>query len=267
MNASLNSPSPRNSVEERRRAVLAEAPGLEIAEQLFASLPDVLFCVKDRAHRYVSANAAFVGATLKSSISQVIGRRATDVFPPMLAAGYEQQDDEILEHGKPVEDRLEMITRADGGTGWYVSQKVPVRNRSGEIIALAGISRDLGTRAVDGQELGGLAEALDTIHRDFRSAIRVETLARNSGFSWSQFQRRITAITGLPPRRLITKLRIEEAARLLRTTELSLADIAGSAGFYDQSAMSRQFRQLTGLSPGAYRQATRDLGGRDTATL
>ena len=83
MNSRLNSPAARSSVEERRRAVLAEAPGLEIAEQLFAALPDVLFCVKDRSHRYVSANAAFVAATLKNSISQVIGRRATDIFPPI----------------------------------------------------------------------------------------------------------------------------------------------------------------------------------------
>jgi AraC-like DNA-binding protein len=260
MKEGVNSLPTRSSAEQRRRAVLAQSPGLEIAEQLFSSLPNVLFCVKDRSHRYVSANAAFVAATLKTSIAEVIGQRATDVFPPLLAAGYEQQDDDILVRGIAVEDRLEMITRADGGTGWYVSQKVPVKSPAGLIIAIAGISRDLGTRAIDGQELGGLADALDEIHRDFRKAIRVETLAQKSGFSWSQFQRRITAITGLPPRRLITKLRIDEAARLLRTTERSLAEIAGSAGFYDQSAMSRQFRQLTGLSPGAYRQATRQLG-------
>lgn len=252
-------PSIRSSVEDLRRNMLAAAPGLEVAAALFAALPDVLFCVKDRSHRYVFVNSAFVSATSADSISQVIGRRATEVFPPMLAAGYEQQDDEILARGRPVEDRLEMITRADGGTGWYVSQKVPVRSSAGEIIALAGMSRDLGQQAVDGQELGGLAEALDTIHNEFCQPIRVEALAKQSGFSWSQFQRRVTAITGLPPRRLITKLRIEECARLLRTTELPLAEIAAATGFYDQSAMSRHFRDLTGLSPGAYRQATREL--------
>jgi AraC-like DNA-binding protein len=35
----------------------------------------------------------------------------------------------------------------------------------------------------------------------------------------------------------------------------TLTDIAFSAGFADQSHMTREFRRLTGLSPGAYRRA------------
>ena len=44
------------------REVFIAAPGLEVAETLFDSLPDVLFCIKDRNRRYVGANDAFARA-------------------------------------------------------------------------------------------------------------------------------------------------------------------------------------------------------------
>ena len=38
---------------------------------------------------------------------------------------------------------------------------------------------------------------------------------------------------------------------LLATTELSLSDVADRCGYYDQSALTRQFRRVVGVSPGA----------------
>lgn len=49
-------------------------------------------------------------------------------------------------------------------------------------------------------------------------------------------------------------LRVEEAARLLVSTRLSLADIALRVGFSDQSHMSRVFRRVTGRTPGSLRR-------------
>jgi AraC-like DNA-binding protein len=212
--------------------------------------------VKNRERQYVAANFAFVYAAGLKSRADLIGRTARELFPPLLAAGYEQQDNDVFDHGAEVHDRLEMVTRASGEIGWFVSQKIPVRSLSGEIIALAGISRDLATPAAQKEKLGGMAEALDALHRDFYTPLRIGDLAKKAGLSWSQFQRRVTSLTGLSPRQLLTKSRIEAAARALADSQKPIAEIAVECGFYDQASFSRHFRSFTGLSPRAYRVAS-----------
>lgn len=254
MPSKISNPRTRNE----RDAILSQAPGMEVAEMLFDTITDVLFCVKDRARRYVAANDAFIRRAGLSNRTELLGRTAREVFPAILAAGYEQQDEEVFTKGATVRDRLEMITRAGGEVGWFVSQKVAVKSLSGEVIALAGISRDLGTPARDGRELGALAGVLDTLHRDCAKPLRIERLAVEAGLSWSQFERRVRAITGLTPRQLLTKSRVELAAEALRNTDEALGMIAVDCGFYDQAAFSRQFRQATGLTPGEYRRIFRE---------
>lgn len=245
----------RVPVNDLRKAIFQSVPGLEVAETLFDTIGDVLFCVKDRQRRYVAANESFVKRAGLANRSQLLGRTAREVFPEILAAGYEQQDDEVFASGAIVRDRLEMITQADGGVGWFVSQKVAVRSVDGAVVAVAGTSRDLDIPAANGAELGKLANALDQLHRNSDKPLRIESLAAQSGLSWSQFQRRVRSITGLTPRQILTKSRIESAAKKLRDTDDPLSGIASACGFYDQSAFNRQFRSATGLTPGQYRLA------------
>ncbi len=215
----MPSKTPLSRSHSQRDLIFAGAPGLEAAEALFDTIGDVLFCVKDRARRYVAANDAFIRRAGRRHRTELLGRTAREVFPAILAAGYEQQDDEVFSKGATVRDRLEMITQTGGSVSWFVSQKVAVKSATGEVIALAGISRDLDTPAAHGSELGALAGVLDTLHRDCAQPLRIEQLAKKSGLSWSQFQRRVRGITGLTPRQVLTKSRIESAAQALRTLQ------------------------------------------------
>ena len=51
----------------------------------------------------------------------------------------------------------------------------------------------------------------------------------------------------------LIKARIDHAARLLAESDMPIAEVAQHAGFSDQSALSRQFRQVTGFAPREYR--------------
>jgi PAS domain S-box-containing protein len=241
-----------------RDKIFKLAPGLAATEALFDSLSDVLFCVKDPAKLYVAANGAFVRAAGLRSRAELLGRSASGLFPPALAAGYEQQDEAVLSSGEAVQNRLEMVTRPDGAIGWFMSQKVPVRDAGGQIVAIAGISRDLSTSAEKGATLNPLATALAALQKDFAGPLRVMELAATVGLSVSQFERRMREYTGLTPRQLLTKARIEAAAKALRSTDQMLGAIAIDYGFYDQASFTRQFRAATGTTPGDYRQAFRD---------
>ncbi len=240
--------------QQIRREILSRLPGLGAAETLFDSVKDVLFCVKDRNGRYVAVNETFLRLTGFAHRSSLLGRTAAELFPAILAAGYEQQDTEVFRKGIAIQDRLEMITRPRGGIGWFVTQKVPVKDPAGEILALASISRDLHLSEAAGREIGPLGEALDKLHTEFAQPLRIAELARMAGLSASQFQRRVSTLTGLTPRQLLTKARISAAAETLRATDRPIGEIALDCGFYDQAALSRYFRSATGLTPGAYRR-------------
>ncbi|MFC4909581.1 helix-turn-helix domain-containing protein [Actinomadura gamaensis] len=61
--------------------------------------------------------------------------------------------------------------------------------------------------------------------------------------------------TGTTPYRHLTRLRIEEAKRLLRGTGLPIARIAARCGFGSPGALSTAFVRHTGMRPSAYRNS------------
>jgi len=52
---------------------------------------------------------------------------------------------------------------------------------------------------------------------------------------------------------LITELRYEHAARLLRESDATALDIALEVGYEDPSHFSRAFKRIAGVSPREYR--------------
>ncbi len=81
----------------------------------------------------------------------------------------------------------------------------------------------------------------------------VDALARRSGYTRSHFSRAFRAQTGLSPREYIINARISLAKELLRSTGLSVTEIAARAGYGDVYMLSKQFRQRTGMTPSGYR--------------
>jgi AraC-like DNA-binding protein len=83
--------------------------------------------------------------------------------------------------------------------------------------------------------------------------LHLEELANLAGFSVHHFARAFRHSVGMSPHHYILQRRLQQAKRMLRETELSVAEIALSAGFSDQSHLTRHFRRLTGLPPSAAR--------------
>jgi AraC-like DNA-binding protein len=216
---------------------------------------DTIFCIKNLARQYISANTAFAVRARVPNRQALLGRTAREIFSPLLAAGYEQQDNEVFATGREVRDKLEMVTNPDGSTGWYLASKVPVKDDRGNVIALAGVSRDLRSPTARDPRLLVLGGAINRIQHDFNQSLRIEELARAAKMSLSQFERRFTSILGVSPRQLLTKTRVDAAAAMLRETNLPLQQIAIDCGFYDQALFCRQFRSATGLTPRHYRNA------------
>ncbi|MDX7951843.1 AraC family transcriptional regulator [Lichenihabitans sp. Uapishka_5] len=109
---------------------------------------------------------------------------------------------------------------------------------------------------------GGLAawqerRAKELLRERFAGDMSIAEVARECGLSPNHFTRAFRRSTGVQPHRWLSKLRIEEAQRLLRDADSSLADIALACGFGDQSYFTRVFTRMTGMSPGAWRRAAK----------
>ena len=69
------------------------------------------------------------------------------------------------------------------------------------------------------------------------------------------FARLFQHSTGLPPHRFVVRARIEHAATMLATPDLSIARISQMVWFRTPSHFSTVFRRLMGVTPRAYRAA------------
>jgi PAS domain S-box-containing protein len=220
--------------------------------ELLDGAPQVLYCVKDADGRYLAVNHAFVERTTTRSRRDVIGHTADQLFPPELAARYQAQDTEVIGHGTAVRDELELITGPDGRPGWYATTKLPVRDDGGRVVAIAVISVDLA-RGADDADVGALARAVQHVHEHLTETVSVDEMARASGFTVAQLEHRLPRVFGVSPKQYVIKARVEEATRLLAETDMPVADVAQRCGWYDQSALNRQFTRVVGCTPGEYR--------------
>jgi AraC family transcriptional regulator len=114
--------------------------------------------------------------------------------------------------------------------------------------------------APDAPFKGGLSTArlrrvLDLIGARLGEDLTLVELAGESGLSLFHFVRSFKERVGLSPHQYILRKRIEQARKLLRDSDLSLADVAGRCGFGSQSSFTTAFRRIQRITPRAFRRA------------
>jgi AraC-like DNA-binding protein len=222
-------------------------------EALFDALPDVVFFIKDAAGRYVRVNQTLADRCAGGDKTKLIGKRPAEVFPAALASSYARQDETVLKTGKPVEHQLELHIYPGSKAGWCLTTKHPLRDAKGRIIGVTGISRDLNAPSDKASGFAELAAALKHMQQHFAESLRIDDIAKKAGLSVYQFEQRVQRLFQMSPLQLLHKLRLDEATRLLRETDHSLADIAIETGWCDQSAFTRHFSRYAGMAPGKFR--------------
>lgn len=102
-----------------------------------------------------------------------------------------------------------------------------------------------------------VGRARDFIHEHFSERLTLSCIAESVGahpvYLAREFHKHYRCSVG----EYIRRLRIEFACRQLSDSDVSLANIALSTGFFDQSHFSRTFKLLTGISPARYRNSFR----------
>jgi AraC family transcriptional regulator len=87
--------------------------------------------------------------------------------------------------------------------------------------------------------------------------IDLDAAATQAGLSPFHFLRMFSRVLGVTPHQYLVRSRLRRAARLLADEDRAITDVAYEVGFADLSNFVRSFRRAAGVSPRAFRRATR----------
>lgn len=117
----------------------------------------------------------------------------------------------------------------------------------------------VGEAGKPGKEHRAVTRAKELLHAQLAAPPSLEELAAAVNLSPFHFARVFRRATGMPPHTWLMQQRIARARTLLQGGCLPL-EVAMQLGFADQSHLSRQFKQVYGVGPGAYRSARQSIG-------
>lgn len=100
------------------------------------------------------------------------------------------------------------------------------------------------------------------IQEHLNEDLSLDRLAREAHFSPYHFHRIFRGIVGEGVREYVRRLRLEQAAILLKVTNVSVLNIALEVGYESHESLTRAFRQCFGVTPSAFR-----AGERSTISL
>jgi PAS domain S-box-containing protein len=227
--------------------------------RLFDFLPHVFMYVKDARGRFVAMNRALVELRGGSEEAELLGRTDLELHPAYWGRRYQEEDRKVLESGKAIPGQVWLVPDADGRLALFVSSKIPLRDRSGTAIGVAGVMHRLNPQEDSERPHRGLESATEIVAQRYGSPLTVAELAHAAGLSTSQLNRRFRATYQMSPSEYLQRVRIHEASRLLSETDATIGEVAQRTGFYDQAHLTRTFRKRMGLSPSEFR---RTLGSR-----
>ncbi len=106
--------------------------------------------------------------------------------------------------------------------------------------------------------------AVKYINGNFKSDITLEDIANKCYVNKYYLSHQFTRHQGVSVGKYILSLRISEAMRLLKETQLSVNDVAEASGFNDISYFCRMFKKTVLLTPLQYRKREKDKNTNPT---
>ena len=184
----------------------------------------------------------------------------------------------MLSNKNSIESQIEGIsTGADG----YIAK--PFHPRHLEVLIDSLLNRNKAVVEYSNSHLAGLEqyegkmihkedkELLTRLNRIIfdnidEEILSLEFIANEVAFSKIQLYRKIKELTGKTPTEYIRSIRLEQAEKLLKTTNKTVSEIMYDCGFNNKAYFFREFSKKTGKTPGEYREFKKTPKSRNPQT-
>lgn len=149
---------------------------------------------------------------------------------------------------------LLMQELADGAPG-----SNSVAERLAEVLLVQIIRAHFSQSAVPSGFFAGLtdhrlARAIQRIHAEATTDLKLDDLAQVAGMSRSSFAQTFKTVIGLSPIEYLSKWRMLLASDMLEGANRSIADVATSIGYESEISFSRAFKREFLVTPAVYRR-------------
>ncbi len=128
---------------------------------------------------------------------------------------------------------------------------------------MRGLADALVQFAMSGSQLWQVSKATNWIKAHYSESMSIDGLADLAGMSVTSFHRHFKAMTLMTPLQYRTRIRLQEARRMLLTDHSTTGTVGLAVGYDSQSQFSREYKRLFGAPPAT--DAVRLVGAANAA--
>jgi PAS domain S-box-containing protein len=168
-------------IAQRHRMEEALENERNLLRTLVDNLPHYVY-YKDAQTRFVITNLA-TARGFGMEVQELIGKTDRELHPADLAAQFQAEELAILQTGQPLINAEEMLLDRNGRPTWLLINKIPVRDKSGQVTGLVGFNINVTERkqieaqklevALANEKANFLKDFLNNISHDFKTPLSI----------------------------------------------------------------------------------------------
>ena len=131
-----------NEIARRSKAEDALSVERGRLRALIDNIPDLMY-VKDTNSRFLLANVSVAKQMGVQSPDELLGKTDFEFYPKELAQAFFDDEQQVVLSGQPEVNREEPGLDKNGNVSRILTTKVPLRDKSGQVVGVAGVGRDI----------------------------------------------------------------------------------------------------------------------------
>lgn len=149
-----------SDITEQRKAEKAIADERILLRTLIDNIPDPIY-VKDTLGRKLISNRADLEILGSTNENSVFGKTDMELSYPGNASQTFSDDISVIQTAQPILNKLEFFTDQKGEKRYFLTNKIPLTNDSGEIIGLVGFGHDITVQKQREQKILQLSKGIE----------------------------------------------------------------------------------------------------------